>query len=153
MAQAANASITQLTCSFRTNNGHYVTAVGGGGRNYDVIHTDAVQVQAWERFVLVATNEAPYGETRYGIRTMTGNFLTAVGAGGKTTDVIHSDAVQLQDWEKFQLIWLGGRKYAIRTFDGHYVTAVGGGGMVADAIHTDATQIGAWEKFTLNCGN
>src|ERR1700731_1566136 len=46
-------------CSFQTVNGHYLTAVGGGGRTTDVIHTDAVRVGSWEKFSVVFTN-APY---------------------------------------------------------------------------------------------
>ena len=30
--------------------GRYLTAVGGGGRSTDVIHIDAVQLRAWEKF-------------------------------------------------------------------------------------------------------
>jgi len=76
-----------------------------------------------------------------------------VGGGGRTTDVIHSDATQLQAWEKFTLNSLGGGVYDIQTVDGHYVTAVGGGGRTTDTIHTDATRVGSWEKFTVSCGH
>ena len=30
-----------------------------------------------------------------------GHFLTAVGRGGRTTDVIHSDATGISSWERF----------------------------------------------------
>src|ERR1700730_4404134 len=43
-----------IICSFQTFNGHYLTAVGGGGRTTDVIHTDAVRVGSWERFKSLA---------------------------------------------------------------------------------------------------
>ena len=39
-----------ITCTFQTSNGHYLTAVGGGGRTTDVIHSDATRVGSWERF-------------------------------------------------------------------------------------------------------
>ena len=152
-SQASNANITNLTCSIRTSTGHYLKAVGGGGRTTDVLHSDAVRVDAWERFLLIATTDVSHGEVHYGLRTHTGNYLTAMGSGGKTTDVIHSNASQLQDWEKFQLVSLGNNRYALRTKSGNYLTAVGGGGRTTDVVHTDATQIGAWEVFTLNCGN
>ena len=35
-----------------TTNGHYLTAVGGGGRTTDTIHTDATRVGAWEKFTV-----------------------------------------------------------------------------------------------------
>lgn len=138
-----------VTCSIQTNNGHYLTAVGGGGRTNDVLHTDATRVGAWENFRLIDTGEG--SPIRYGIQTNNGHFLTAVGGGGRVSDVIHSDATQLQAWEKFTLIALGGGEYAIQTVNGHYLTAVGAGGLVTDAIHTDATWIQAWEKFRINC--
>jgi hypothetical protein len=76
-----------------------------------------------------------------------------VDGGGRITDVIHSDATQLQAWEKFTLYSLGGGVYDIQTIDGHYLTAVGGGGRITDTIHSDATTVGAWEKFTVTCGH
>ncbi|MGI5239469.1 hypothetical protein [Dactylosporangium sp. CA-139066] len=43
--------------------------------------------------------------------------------GGRTTDMIHSDATRLQSWEMFSLIrW-------------------GGDGRTTDVIHTDATVV------------
>src|SRR5206468_10794733 len=86
-------------------------------------------------------------------QTTNGHYLTAVGGGGRTTDVIHTDAVNLLGWEMFTLNSLGGGVYDIQTLDGHYVTAVGGGGRTTDTIHTDATRAGAWEKFTVSCGH
>ena len=40
-------------CVFQTVNGHYLTAVGGGGRTTDVIHTDATRIGSWEKFTLI----------------------------------------------------------------------------------------------------
>ena len=82
-------------------------------------------------------------------KTANGHYLTAVSGGGRTTDVFHSDATQLQDWEKITLQSLGQGWYALKTVKGFYITAVGGGGRTTDVLHTDATQIGSWEKFRL----
>jgi hypothetical protein len=139
-------------CVFQTVNGHYLTAVGGGGRTTDVIHTDATQIGAWEKFTLVDSDSGT-APIEYGIETVNGHYLTAVGGGDRITDVIHSDATQLQAWEKFTLYSLGGGVYDIQTIDGHYLTAVGGGGRITDTIHSDATTVGAWEKFTITCGH
>jgi hypothetical protein len=87
----------------------------------------------------------------YGIETSYGDFLTAVGGGGRTTDVIHSNATQLQAWEKFTLVPVGQGWYAIETSDGDFLTAVGGGGRTTDVIHSNATQIQAWEEFFISC--
>ena len=39
-------------CVFQTVNGHYLTAVGGGGRTTDTIHSDATWVGSWEKFTV-----------------------------------------------------------------------------------------------------
>jgi hypothetical protein len=139
-------------CAFQTVNGHYLTAVGGGGRITDVIHTDAVKILAWEKFTLIdSASGTPV--IQYGLQTVNGHYLTAVGGGGRITDVIHSDATHLQAWEKFTLNSLGSDVYDIQTINGHYLTAVGGGGRITDTIHSDATRVGAWEKFRVTCGH
>lgn len=145
------ADISPVTCSIQTITGHYLTAVGGGGRISDVIHTDATRVGAWEKFRLIDAREGTPLVT-YGLKTVNGRYLTAVSGGGRIHDVVHTDATQLLGWEKFVLVPLGGGQYAIQTSTGHYLTANYGGGQVADAIHSDATKIGAWEKFRFNCG-
>lgn len=139
-----------ITCSIMTYNGHYLTAVGGGGRTTDVIHSDATLVGSWEKFTLVDPGEG--APIRYGVRTTNGHYLTVVGGGGRITDVIHSDATQVLAWEKLTMIGLGSGVYGIQTIDGHYLTAVGGGGRITDVIHSDATTIRSWEQFRLSCG-
>jgi hypothetical protein len=154
MAPASVASAAPITapktCTFQTVDGHYVTAVGGGGRITDVIHTDAVRAAAWEQFTLIDSGDGS-PSTHYGVRTVNGHYLTAVGGGGRITDVIHSDATLLQAWEKFTLIPLGNDSFAIQTINGHYLTAVGGGGRITDTIHSDATRIAGWETFRVQC--
>ncbi len=85
----------------------------------------------------------------FSILTDKGFLVTAVGGGGRTQDAIHTDAAQIQAWEKFKLVDLGGNQYAIETPDGHYLTAVDGGGRTTEVVHTDATKIGSWETFRL----
>src|SRR5579859_6210951 len=136
-------------CVFQTVNGHYLTAVGGGGRITDVIHTDAVNIGSWEKFRLVSAEDGQH----YGFKTLNHTYLTAVGGGGRITDVIHSDAIHLLAWEKFSLHYLGNGQYAIQTVNGHYLTAVGGGGRTTDTIHSDATQVLSWEEFRISCGH
>lgn len=137
-----------ITCSIQTINGRFLTAVGGGGRISDVLHTDATQALAWEKFVLEDLGE---GDSSFGFRTKSGRYLTAVGGGGRITDVIHSDAVQINAWERLRLVSVAGGYYAIQTYNGRYLTATGGGGRTYDAIHSDAAAINAWEKFKFSC--
>ena len=136
-------------CTIQTYDGHYVTAVGGGGRITDVLHTNRTRAGSWELFTLIPLE----GETHWGIKTSKGYFLTAVGGGGRITDVIHSDATQWLDWEKFKIIQIqqGVSSYAIKTISGNYLTAVGGGGRTTDVFHTDATRVGTWETFWIKC--
>jgi hypothetical protein len=150
--EIASALNGPITCTLQTNDGHYVTAVGGGGRTTDVLHTDATRVGSWERFTLIDSGDGS-SNIHYGLRTSNGHYLTAVGGGGRITDVIHSDAPWLLDWEKFSFWGLGGNVYTIQTIDGHYLTAVGGGGRITDTMHSDATRVGAWEKFRVSCTN
>jgi hypothetical protein len=46
----------------------------------------------------------PLGNDIYAIQTTNGLYLTAVGGGGRITDVIHSDASVVRDWEKFHVV-------------------------------------------------
>ena len=139
-------------CSIQTANGHYLTAVGGGGRTTDVIHTNATTVGSWEKFSLINANDGS-DPAHAGLLTSSGYFLTAQDSGGRTTDTIHSNATQLKSWEKFTLIDLGRGLVAIQAADGHYLSAVNGGGLGSgDTVRTNATRVGSWETFTLNCG-
>jgi hypothetical protein len=152
----------------------FLTAVGGGGRTANAVHTNAKTPSAWETFKLwvdpttrISTPENPEGFFPYAIQTASGNYLTAVDGGGlSSSNVLHTDAKQAFAWEKFGLIpqippfaiypqyynltkdspWY----YAIATEKGNYLTALGGGGRVHEpTLHTDARQIKSWELFRL----
>ena len=145
--------------AFRTSKGYYLTAINGGGRSGDpTIITSATAAGPWEKFKLaIATPPSPHDKT---VQTTTGNFVTAVNGGGMTANVLHTDATQAKDWERFRLIDLGigvpavPTYYGIQTIKGNYVTAVGAGGKYQDAVHTDANQIKGWEQFRIvKCGD
>jgi hypothetical protein len=141
-------------CAFQTFTGNYVTAVDGGGRTTDVIHTDAPWIRSWEKFTLQIQENGFWAIGTSAIGTSDGHYLTAVGSGGRTTDVIHTDAPWIRSWEMFRLQFTEDGFVAIKTFDGrHYLTAVGGGGRITDTIHSAATTVGSWEKFRLTCFN
>ncbi len=145
-------------CSIQTVRGFYLTAVGGGGRITDVMHTDATRLQSWERFTLVYTGDGSH----YGLRTVFGYYVTAVNSGGLTAaavpDVLHTDATNLLNWEKFSLVPQADStpthagSYGIRAFDGHYLSARDGGGRSSRTFDSNATSVGSWEKFYINCG-
>jgi hypothetical protein len=128
--------------------GRYLTAVGGGGKATDAIHTDAAQPRAWEKFKLwVDTQSNQY----YALQTVNGHFLTANNAGGLITNTIQSTATQIDGWGMFKLLPQSPfPSFAIQTLRGYYLTAVGGGGhSTGDTIHTDSTNVSEWEKFNL----
>jgi hypothetical protein len=139
------------TCAIQTSLGYYVTAVGGGGRSTDVMHTNATAFSTWERFTLVYTGDGVH----YGLRTYYGYYVTAVNSGGITTsvthDVLHTDATSLLNWEKFSILAQGDGTYAIRAFDGHYLTALGGGGRTTDTFNSNESTVRTWEKFRFTC--
>ncbi len=124
----------------------FLTAVGGGGRTTDTVHTDATVPRSWEMFRLWTTNASGF----YGIQTLNGNFVTAVDAGGRTTDTIHTDATTVANWELFAPVPLQYPQsgFGLKTSRSFFLTAVGGGGHnTGDTIHTDATVAQSWESF------
>jgi hypothetical protein len=147
---ASAAAGTAQTCSIMTGNGtNYVTAVGGGGRNVDAAHTDAIMVGGDEQLVRIYLGNGKYA---FGTSDHK-HYLTAVGGGGRNVDVIHTDGTIIGSDEKFEFVDLGQGWSAIRTSDGvHLLTAVGGGGRAGnDPIHSDATDIGPDERFRIRC--
>jgi len=150
---AAPAFVSTIqTCNIQSFDGHYLSAIGGGGRTTDTIETNRTSPSTWETFTL---QPSPTGGG-WAIRTSNGDFVSAIGGGGRTTDVIETNRTQPSTWETFNLVPLTGVGpgfYAIRTFTGNYLTAVNSGGIGSafEAIHSNATQIGTWEEFYFSC--
>ena len=96
-------------------NGHLLLANGGGGQTVDAIRTDVLiadgtPLDASAKFQLWHDTGAllPTPISRFALQTPSGNYLTAVDGGGRTTDVLHTDATQIQAWEEFALEAVGG---------------------------------------------
>jgi hypothetical protein len=141
--------------AFQTVSGNFITAVDGGGRTSDVLHTDAVNVAAWEEFRIAHTGSL--SAFSVSIQTTSNNFLTAVGLGGKTANAIHSDATAVGTWEtffirKFGNLSLGDSRYFIvDTNKNQAIAARGGGGQTQNTIQFLGTQSNfplAWACFT-----
>src|SRR5215475_9390787 len=62
---AAPASFTAV-CTIQSFDGHYLSAIGGGGRTTDVIETNRTVPSTWETFNLVPTFDSA---SHSGIRT------------------------------------------------------------------------------------
>jgi hypothetical protein len=96
------------------------------------------------------------------LQTRRGNFVTALGGGGKPTEAFHTDAIAADAWEYFYVLKCGdlgdGYYYAIRPVDTgfvpgggnnpRFISATGGGGRIQNAM-TSNTSVGAWEMFNL----
>ena len=149
---ASNAPIHN--CTFKTyNKGRYLTAVGGGGRTSDVLHTDADSASAPGRSSSSSTRATATRAvaTRLPDEDQRTTF-TAVGGGGRITDVMHFDAAPATGLGEAHRNALGNGVFAIQTIDGHYPTRRRhGGGRITDTIHSDATRVGSWEKFQVAC--
>jgi hypothetical protein len=150
------ALVPPFTCGIVANNtGRYLSAVDGGGRTTNVIRTNEKTLRSWEKFTFIDSGDGS-NPVHYGIRTDNLHYLTAVGGGGYAispdgTDAVHSNAPNLDSWEKFSLISRGNGLYALQTINGHFITATGGGNQTSDAIHANATAMDSWELFRLDC--
>src|SRR5690606_18916990 len=113
--------------SIQTSRGYYLTALNGGGLTGGAFHTDATQALDWERFRLLDLSVGNFAPSYYAINTIKGFYVTAVGAGGKSADAFHTDATQIQNWEKFRIVKCGdvgsGFEYGILTADGTFLSA------------------------------
>jgi hypothetical protein len=138
-----------LNCAIQTYNGSYLTAVDGGGRTTDAIHSNATSVGPNERFTLI---QEDYGGLPYyhSLQTAKGYFLTAEYGGGLIIEnVISSDRTAVGPWEKFIFVSKVDDWFAIQTISGNYLTAIDGGGRTTYVMNSNATWIRGWELFKL----
>jgi hypothetical protein len=102
-------------------NGTLLQAVQGGGRISDALHAFESPTTNWGLFTLIRQ-----GDGSYAIRTANGNYITAVGGGGLSSgtpqsDNLHTDATQIQPWERFRFVDRGDCTYSIQTVNGWYL--------------------------------
>ncbi len=130
--------------SFQTATGNYLTAVNGGGMTSDALHTDATQIRAWEQFRMNDLSIGDFAATWYGLNTIGGRNVTAVGAGGHYENAIHTDGFRVGTWEEFRPVKCGGLgsgfAYSIIpnvvAFDTWSLSAPDGGGRTSSALGT-----------------
>jgi hypothetical protein len=142
--------------SIQTSVGRYLTAVSGGGRTSDVLHTDATQVRDWEKFRVYDLSSGGVAPTYFALQTIRGNYLTAVGEGGKYEDAIHTDATQIGKWEYFRIVKCGDLgtdyQYTIIPANDQVLSAVNGGGLdkgdtIVQGYWPGDTPDRAWVRF------
>jgi len=106
-------NVHQRQVAFRTTNGKYLSAIGGGGQ---ALAANAGYVGDWEKFVI--TSE---GFGTMSIRAIGGAYVSAIGGGGQAI-LVNAGAVN--SWERFVATMpFGNAKIAIRTANNHYVSA------------------------------
>jgi hypothetical protein len=125
----------------------YLTAVNGGGKTTDVMHTDAYFARAWETFRLWVDSAT---RQWYAFQTFDGHFVTANPPGGQwAPNALRTTAGAICGTEMFRLPLVGGIYNAIQMPTGFYLDAVNGGGdRQGDAIQTDAVVPGIFESFS-----
>ena len=136
--------------AIQTSSRNYVTAVSGGGRNSDVMHTDATQTRAWEQFRIYDLRAGGVAPTYFALQTLNNHYVTAVGQGGKYEDAIHTDATSIGSWEYFRIVKCGDlgtdTEYTILSPNDQAFTAVEGGGIAETG--QDPLVMGYWPGDT-----
>jgi C1A family cysteine protease len=145
-----------LKASFKTLNGDFVCAEGGGGAKSGaggLVDANRLLADIWETFGVVDGNPAGISSGDIiSLSSYDGSFMTAVGGGGGEVDANRAVAGA---WEAFTIIKVGGSagsliqngdQVALQTINGNFLSAdQGGGGSLAAA----PTTAGAWETFTI----
>ena len=111
--------------ALQTSNGvNYVTALGGGGKDQEylckneywppwrwgacrasfsaIFHTDATQVQAWERFKII-----DQGNCKYAIQTTSGFYVGILKDPSHSVYLLTTRQSTISENEKFQLVMYG----------------------------------------------
>lgn len=131
-----------FTCFIQTADGHYVTAVGGGGRTTDVMHTNATVPSTWERFTMVPMGDLFF---HFALRTASGNYVTAVNSGGLSSstvpDVLHTNATRIGTWEEFSTVGIAAGGVGIRVWDNHFLAALNGGNRTSRAFDSNRVNL------------
>jgi hypothetical protein len=102
------------------DNPRFISATDGGGRIIDAMTSSASR---WNNEIFTVEKQ-PDGT--YALRTASGNLVTAVGDGGlahptSTSDTLHTDATQIQAWERFNIEERSPGLYGIQTGSGFWI--------------------------------
>lgn len=138
-----------IMMSLRTENGHYLCAEAGGGRE---VIANRTTVGPWETFTIGPsdqTSRALMSGDRVTLRTVNGQFLCAENGGGGE---VVANRVTAGPWETFTVVHAdlsggeisSGQCILLRTANGQFLCAEGGGGREVTA---DRAAIGPWETF------
>lgn len=137
------------TYSFRTSNGRYLTAPGGGGGDFTATASSIDSLTSMFKIRDVNGGSLMSGDTVH-IQTNRNYYLMAFNGGGG--DVATSGWAM--SWETFRIVKVGGSgqisggdSIALLGPNGvHYLVAEGGGG---GTVNCNRTSVGPFETFTL----
>jgi hypothetical protein len=148
--------------AFRTDDGSYVCAEGGGG---GAVVADRPAVGKWEVFTVVRLRPVgrpwfsrlwrrPVPNYYVAIRAANGQYVCAEGGGyleGEGTGKLMANRDQIGDWETFKMEWKTppgdtefGATFTLMAQKFVYVCAESGGG--GDVV-ANRDQAGPWETF------
>lgn len=123
--------------SIKTFNKTYWTFVNGGGLGGQstCFHTDAKQVNGWEKFVVEVVDAT---NLKFALKTLSGFYITANNGGGMGgandgSNPVHTDATNLNVWERVYFERQTDGTYALRTQNGFYLTCMDQGGHQYDS--------------------
>jgi len=145
-----------LSIGLRTQSGHFLMAVNGGGGEVNAISTQPRPYE-WETFGLY---DPPRGNPinsgdQVTLQAHNGMYVSAVNQGG---GAVIANAQHGFQWETFTILHAdgsggeitNGQQVAFKTYDGrHFLMAVNGGGGEVNAISTQPTPR-EWETFTIH---
>jgi hypothetical protein len=121
--------------TIKTIGGHFLTALGGGGKATRAFHSDATNALDWESFRILKCGDLGSGYT-YEISGLGFNNelgYTLAGTG------------------RYILVRQGDGSYALQFPNRiNYVTVTGGGGLASGiTLESNRTQVQAWEQFKI----
>lgn len=142
--------------TIRMYSGHFLTAVGGGGRTSDPIHVDATQARDWEYFSIVKCGNLGSGYV-YAIKPVRppNGISTNEQLAATSSQQIWVYQSSNPQQVGMRLLLQTDGTYAIQVPSGNYITAENGGGIANanfknnPALRTNRTAIQAWEKFRI----
>lgn len=128
--------------TIQTAGGYYVNATGGYGDGYDAAQALQTELKSPQNDIALFRVDGPSVEGTMTIKSFSGNFLTALGGGGKANGAFHTDATKANIWEYFWIFKCGelgsGYTYAIKPAGTpsyiNILTAIGGGGRTTQAM-------------------
>jgi len=120
----------------QANNGNFVVAEGGGGRQ---LLANRPHLREWETFGQIRLTG-----NRVALLASNGDFVAAEGGGGRE---LIANRPWIREWETFRLEELGDNLVALRANNGQYVAAEDGGGR---ELVANRPRRGPWETFRLH---